>query len=40
MQFRAAVLRQEGTPLVIEEVEMTGLGPNDVLVRIRSVIEF
>jgi len=34
MKFRAAVLHKTGSPLAIEAVEMTGLGPNDVLVKL------
>ncbi|MCX7381115.1 MAG: alcohol dehydrogenase catalytic domain-containing protein, partial [Alphaproteobacteria bacterium] len=34
MRFRAAVLHRTGSPLAIEEAEMTGLGPNDVLVKL------
>lgn len=34
MKFRAAVLHEVGMPVVIEEVEIADLGPNDVLVRI------
>ena len=34
MKFRAAVLHEVGKPVVIEEVEIGGLGAGDVLVRI------
>jgi S-(hydroxymethyl)glutathione dehydrogenase/alcohol dehydrogenase len=34
LHCRAAVLHKVGAPLVIEEIEITGLGANDVLVRV------
>ncbi|WP_374441396.1 Zn-dependent alcohol dehydrogenase [Stella sp.] len=36
MQFRAAVLHRVNAPLSIETVEITGLKPTDVLVRMRA----
>ncbi len=36
MNFRAAVLHEVGTPMPIETVEMAGLKPGDVLVRMRA----
>lgn len=36
MQFRAAVLKRPGEPLVIETIETTPLQPTDVLVRIAA----
>ena len=36
LQYRAAVLHAPQTPMSIETVGMTGLKPNDVLVRIRA----
>ena len=36
MQFRAAVLHRTNEPLSVETVEMTGLKPTDVLVRMRA----
>lgn len=36
MKFRAAVLRQPGSPLTIEEIEATDLHPTDVLVRVAA----
>lgn len=36
MKFRAAVLHAVGQPMPIETVEMTGLKPGDVLVRMRA----
>jgi S-(hydroxymethyl)glutathione dehydrogenase/alcohol dehydrogenase len=36
MKFRAAVLGEVGKPLAIETIEMSALGPTDVLVRIRA----
>jgi S-(hydroxymethyl)glutathione dehydrogenase/alcohol dehydrogenase len=34
MRFKAAVLHEVGQPLVVEEIELAGLKPSDVLVRI------
>ncbi|MGE0717889.1 MAG: zinc-binding dehydrogenase [Alphaproteobacteria bacterium] len=36
MEFRAAVLHRTNAPLSVETVRMTGLGPTDVLVRMRA----
>lgn len=36
LRYRAAVLHAPNTPLAIETVTATGLGPGDVLVRIRA----
>ncbi len=36
MNFRAAVLRQPGTPLTIETIEATALQPSDVLVKVAA----
>jgi S-(hydroxymethyl)glutathione dehydrogenase/alcohol dehydrogenase len=36
MKFKAAVLEKVGTPLVIDELEMDPLQPEDVLVRIKA----
>jgi len=36
MKFRAAVLHRTNTPLAVEEVELAGLQPGDVLVRLRA----
>ena len=36
MNFRAAVLHEVGEPMPIETVELTGLKPGDVLVRMRA----
>jgi S-(hydroxymethyl)glutathione dehydrogenase/alcohol dehydrogenase len=35
-QYRAAVLHQARSPMVIEQVEAEALGPSDVLVRVRA----
>ena len=36
MHYRAAVLHEANTPLIVEHVAMTELGPTDVLVRVRA----
>ena len=36
MKFRAAVLNRVGEPLAIETLEMSGLQPQDVLVRVKA----
>jgi S-(hydroxymethyl)glutathione dehydrogenase/alcohol dehydrogenase len=36
MKFRAAVLRQPGTPLTIETIEAASLQPDDVLVKVAA----
>jgi S-(hydroxymethyl)glutathione dehydrogenase/alcohol dehydrogenase len=36
MKFRAAVLRQPGTPIAIETIEATNLQPDDVLVKVAA----
>src|SRR5580658_2311900 len=36
MHYKAAVLYEPGTPLVIERAEAAPLGPSDVLVRVRA----
>lgn len=36
MKFAAAVMRNVGAPLTIEEIEVGSLGPNDVLVRLHA----
>lgn len=36
MRFKAAVLHEVGAPLVVEDIETTELGPDDVLVRLHA----
>jgi S-(hydroxymethyl)glutathione dehydrogenase / alcohol dehydrogenase len=36
MRFRAAILHSVGQPLTVEQVEVSGLRPGDVLVRLRA----
>jgi S-(hydroxymethyl)glutathione dehydrogenase / alcohol dehydrogenase len=36
LRYKAAVLHQPRTPMVIEQVSATNLGPSDVLVRVRA----
>src|SRR5438093_1137773 len=36
LQYKAAVLHQERTPLTLEQGPATALGPQDVLVRVRA----